>query len=795
MFKLRSFAVAAGALMAATMHGRAATVVPAHDPPDIPFRRAPMGLSSRSIVVSLATNVHLAFDARLLRTHAVWDGEPLNLYGPPFSGTATRFICDYSGTRLWGNQPARLPWVSGGAAAAPVGEPGSRAQYRGVSTKGGTTTFIYDVGSDPDHFVRVHETPRLERILGKDVVVRRYEMAGTRESLRLWPQEETGELVILSGEFPLPVTRRSNDFLVTVARGLPRGSLRATTSETAEQVLLEAEKGGKGPYSVVVTNTVTGRRVLLSVELPPHQDALAFELATVVCQDQAGAETMAKLIAQPAVKPARMAFLTSKEQDKAAVASPVLLPDSGFVDKPAADDTFIVEHFPVPKGIQLMAGGLDFLPNGDLAIGTYGGEVWVVEGAQGRPDQARWRRFARGLNEPGGLRVFDGQIYVAQKCELTRLLDTDGNGAADLFECLSDGWGYTGNYHSFATGPARDAAGNFYVMLTGHRTIHEVPFMGWCMKISREAGRGPGSDALAFAHRFTTEGFCSGLRVPNGFGEFDGEPFMADNQGHWIPANKLNHLQPGKFFGHPSAKPAPLAQFNGDPHFTHPAIWFPYAWVRSASGLATIAGDRFGPFKGQMLVGEFQNASVVRVALEKVNGQWQGAVFPFVKGFASGVNRIAFGPDGKLYAGGLRMGHWTSIAPQPHSLDRVSFTGRVPFEIKAVYAQPDGFELSFTQPVDGASAGDAENWDAAQYTYGYEGRHNAPENDREGKIPGPPVRVTKAQVSADKLRLRLRVGGCQPGHVIQLRALEVVSATGQKMRYDTCHYTLNQIPR
>ena len=52
--------------------------------------------------------------------------------------------------------------------------------------------------------------------------------------------------------------------------------------------------------------------------------------------------------------------------------------------------------------------------------------------------------------------------------------------------------------------------------------------------------------------------------------------------------------------------------------------------MRSASGLATIADDRFGPFQGQMLVGEFQNASVVRVALEKVNGQWQGAVFPFV---------------------------------------------------------------------------------------------------------------------------------------------------------------------
>jgi len=195
-----------------------------------------------------------------------------------------------------------------------------------------------------------------------------------------------------------------------------------------------------------------------------------------------------------------------------------------------------------------------------------------------------------------------------------------------------------------------------------------------------------------------------------------------------------------------------------------------------------------------MLVGEFQNASVVRIALEKVNGQWQGAVFPFVKGFASGVNRFAFGPDGKLYTGGLRMGHWTSIAPQPYSLDRVSFTGKIPFEIREVRAQPDGFVVTFTEPVDAASAGDAENWDAAQYTYAYDGHHNAPEKDRDEKIPGPPARVTKAIVSGDKWSVRLHTEGCLPGHVIMVRALEVKSADGWKLRNDTFHYTLNQIP-
>ena len=102
--------------------------------------------------------------------------------------------------------------------------------------------------------------------------------------------------------------------------------------------------------------------------------------------------------------------------------------------------------------------------------------------------------------------------------------------------------------------------------------------------------------------------------------------------------------------------------------------------------------------------------------------------------------------------------------------------------------------VTFTEPVDAASAGEAGNWDATQYTYAYNGHHNAPEKDRDEKIPGPPARVTKAIVSADKRSVRLHTEGCQPGHVIMVRALDVKNAGGQKLRNDTFHYTLNQIP-
>ncbi len=755
-------------------------VTATHDPEDIPFRRAPMAQSSRSIVVPLATNLHLAFDAQLLRTHTVWRGESLNLFGPPYNGTSTRFVCDYTGARLWGNL-ARNPWTFDAIAADATGP---FTHFKGHSTVGGATAFVYELYPPGDAPVAVIESPRLERIGGQDVIIRRFEVAPLTRRIRLNAHDEPGDPVNIFGVAGAQGIRTPAGVLVAVLRGSPGGNFIPLVTSTPVTETLVSEREGKGPWSALVTNLVAGRKVTLRVTVPPSEQPQAFEIASAVVADLNAASALAKQLAGPLVP------LPTPSSTRPP--PPVFLPDPAFTDKPAGDDFYTVEHFPVPKEIKLTVAGMDFLPDGNLAIATYQGEVFIVESVTGDAKAAKWRRFARGLNEPGGLRVVDGLIYVMQKCELTRLRDADGDGVADVFECVSDAWGYTGNYHSFATGPLVDESGILGALITGHRPLREVPAMGWCLKISPHPKN---TGAVPFADLWRTDPYCSGLRVPNGFGEYRGDLFMTDNQGHWIAANKLNHLQLTNFYGHPSSSPSPPAHFDGDANFTPPAVWFPYAWVRSASGIATVGDVRFGPFSGQMLVGEFQNASVVRVALEKVNGQWQGAVFPFVKGFASGVNRLAYGPDSRLYVGGLRFGHWTSIAPQPHSLDRVTFANRVPFEFKTVAARTNGFEFTFTQPVDARLAADVENWDATQYTYAYDGKHNAPEKDRDEKLPGPPVRVTKAEVGADKLTVRLTVEGLKPRHVVMLRALGMKNGRGEGLRNDTVHYTLNQVPR
>ena len=310
--------------------------------------------------------------------------------------------------------------------------------------------------------------------------------------------------------------------------------------------------------------------------------------------------------------------------------------------------------------------------------------------------------------------------------------------------------------------------------------------MGWALRT--RSSRAP---------EIKTQPIASGLREPNGLGTFgpDRDIFVTDNQGNWIAACKLNHLQPGKFYGHPSAKPAPENEYGKTTKFDPPAVWFPYKLVRSASGFVEIPDDRFGPFKGQLLVGDFQNALVTRVFLEKVNGEYQGAVWPLLKGFLSGVNRLAFGPDGNLYVGGCQR-TWAAVAPLEAALERVSFTGKVPFEVREARAQRDGFELTFTQPVEPASAGNVESYDVTQYTYRYTAKYGSPELDHEGRENrATGITVTKVEVSADRLKVRLYLQGWKTGYVTTVRGTDVKNAAGQPLVNPTFYYTLNQVPK
>jgi len=441
----------------------------------------------------------------------------------------------------------------------------------------------------------------------------------------------------------------------------------------------------------------------------------------------------------------------------------------------SGDEFYAIEHFPLPAEAELIITGMDWLNERDLAVCTWLGEIYIVENATGAVREAKYRRFARGLNEPLGLRVHEGTIYVVQKGELTRVEDLNKDGEADWFACMNDDWGYSGNYHSYSFGPLITPANEFMVFITGQRGRADLMYQGFALRVN-EAEAKP---------------FCHGLRVPHGWGTYQGDIFVTDNQGNWIGTCRLNHIEEGKFYGFPSSKPATKKIHSAD-EVAPPALWLPRALSPSASGIETIDSDAFGPFKGQMLIGDFQNSIVMRAFLEKVNGKWQGAVFPFAKGFLSGVNRLSMGADGKLYVGGGKR-TWSTAAPKEYSLDRISYTGKLPFEVSEVRALKDGFELRFTKPLELEPARDAENYLVKQFGYKYHEDYGSPEFDHEGKVGATEVEVENVEVAEDRKSVQLKISGLRTGYVTSFQ-LAVNSSEDEDLRNDTFYYTLNEQP-
>jgi hypothetical protein len=209
---------------------------------------------------------------------------------------------------------------------------------------------------------------------------------------------------------------------------------------------------------------------------------------------------------------------------------------------------------------------------------------------------------------------------------------------------------------------------------------------------------------------------------------------------------------------------------------------------QSATDILLDASDgAFGPFAGQLFVGEFTQASIQRVFLEQVDGQYQGACFPFRSGMASAVLRLEQGSDGSVFVGLTNRG-WSSLGAASYGLQRLVWTGKTPFEILEMRAKHDGFELAFTSPVDPDTAADPSSYALSSYTYLYHETYGSDEIDT-----GTPI-IRRASVSEDCLRVRLHVDGLRPLYVHELIAAGVRSACGQPLLHASAYYTLNQIP-
>ena len=454
-----------------------------------------------------------------------------------------------------------------------------------------------------------------------------------------------------------------------------------------------------------------------------------------------------------------------------------------------------VIELPVPKQLKLEAGCFEALPDGRLAVGTRRGEIYFITGAYDKHPKPKFHLFADGLDEMYGLAWRDGSLYVTQRTEVTRITDTDKDGRADSFETISDKWGFK-NYHEFAFGSKFDRDGNIWVALGLSSSYHSrALFRGWALKISPDG---------------TTTPMCSGLRSPCGIGvNAEGVMFYAESQGPWNGSCSLKHLKPGGFMGHPisynwyqyapNMGPKPVEPNSGSrqqiekkrvKELVPYAVVFPYIKMgRQLSGfMLDKTGGKFGPFENQIFVGDYSLSIVMRATTEEINGVWQGACYPFNESLSTGLLSVAFTPKGQLIAGGTNRG-WPVRGIKSFVLERIDWTGKVPFEIKEINAKPDGFKLTFTQGVDPKVASNPDTYKMKTYTHVFQKGYGSPEVDHTTP------QVLKAIVAADGLSVRLKVKGLVEGHVHDFNLSAMRSKTQRPLLHVNAYYTLNEIPK
>ncbi|AWB65893.1 hypothetical protein C2869_05305 [Saccharobesus litoralis] len=441
-----------------------------------------------------------------------------------------------------------------------------------------------------------------------------------------------------------------------------------------------------------------------------------------------------------------------------------------------------------PAKVKFHATGVDAHSNGDIFVATRFGDVWRLRAEN-------WLKVADGLHEPTGLLVDeDGSVIVGHKPELTRLIDLDGDGIMDDYINLADNWNFHDNYHEFNFGPVRDSQGNYYGTLNlGHGAPNSLAI----------GTMGSGGGYRGWTYQVTKDGefvpYASGLRSPAGIGiSPNDELFFTDNQGDWVETSKLHFVKKGKFYGHPvslrdhpdwSVDKIKKNSYNFDMWHAMrelPVVWFPHIEVASSPGNPEwdTSQGKFGPFAGQMFVSDVTQSNLFRVVLDKVNGEYQGAVINFMSGFQSGNIRLSFDNQGQLWVGQTARG-WGSKGGKPFGIQKVVWDGTNPFEILDIKLTKTGFKVNFTEAVSNNSRNKVKV-NVEEWNYHYSNKYGSAKMN-EQKLQGSNLTWSNGNktltfdlpLTAEKV-LKINFNG-------------LVDKKGRKPSVKTAYYTLNQL--
>ena len=442
---------------------------------------------------------------------------------------------------------------------------------------------------------------------------------------------------------------------------------------------------------------------------------------------------------------------------------------------------------------------LDFMSDGRLLIGTYTGDVWMANGIDSSLKNIKWQRIATGLYEPMGLKVVRNEIYVTCRNGIIRLNDLNNDGETDFYEMFHADHDVSGFFHAFNFGLETDSKGNFYYTKPGEYIDNKDP--GNLIKVSSNGEK--------------WESLATGFRVNNGVTVTpDDRIFVSDNQGNWTPANKINLVERGKFYGYVPN----IAQSGWSPDgavfrkedvvdgvisadivkvpdsFSPPVLWMPQELDNSPGG-GVWSDKSWGPLGNHFIHTSYGTGWLYYFLTHTVEGIMQGAMVALPFQLDAGIQRAALNPvDKQIYTTGLT-GWDDGVSTQYGVLSRVRYTGGEGHLIKDAIVVKGGIELKFNFKLDDDDVKNVSNYEIAQWNYEWASRYGSahyslknPGKEGEDALP-----VKKALLRPDNKTIFLNIPEISKVNTLRIR-FSVKGADGVNVK-NAVYMTIHNVPK
>ncbi|MBK1876474.1 DUF6797 domain-containing protein [Pelagicoccus mobilis] len=428
--------------------------------------------------------------------------------------------------------------------------------------------------------------------------------------------------------------------------------------------------------------------------------------------------------------------------------------------------SYVVDTLPVPLSnpyaSPMFLTGIDFFENGDAAVSTFFGDVWIVSGIDENLRSVTWKRFATGLNQPLGLKVIDGLVYTIGRDQITRLHDKNDDKEADFYECFNNKFESSIGSHDFNTGLQTDERGYLY-FASKTEGIYRVSPDG--------AEGGP---------------IASGIRNPNGLAVTpDGTVITSPQEGQLTPASMIIKTKGDQFFGY---------QMGGSPKsFDLPLCYIPRGIDNSTGGQVFADSTRWGPLSDHLISLSYGYCSHYLVLSDQNPEADQGAIVPLSGEFLSGVHRGRVNPvDGQMYLVGTQ--GWGTYARFDGSLERVRYTGLASYYPTGFEVLENSIRVEFSEPLSAEESQSTRNFFAQSWNYQYSPAYGSPEYSiKEPETPGhDPIEISGITVLADQRSLLIDFPKLEPAMQFHLH-LNPSFASGVKASSDI-FLTLKSVP-